>query len=78
MKKILLIAFLNIFIHPLYANSSLSHLSDANICSWFEIINTPQLYIDEAKKRSLKCSEPRVKFKIDCEKMILIYLYLIG
>ena len=66
MKNILLVAFLNIFILPLYANSSLSHLSDANICSWFEVVNMPQLYIDEAQKRNLECSETRVKFKIDC------------
>ena len=63
MKKILLIAFLNIFTLPLYANS---HISDTNICSWFEVVNTPQIYIDEAKKRNLKCDEPRVKFKIEC------------
>ncbi|WP_416688333.1 MutH/Sau3AI family endonuclease [Candidatus Pseudothioglobus sp. Uisw_041] len=66
MKKILLVAFLSIFTLPVYANPNLSHLSDTYVCSWFEVLRVPQQFIDEAKKRNLKCGEPRVKFKVEC------------
>ena len=32
-----------------------SHLSDANVCSWFQVIPVPEDYINEAKKRGLTC-----------------------
>ena len=67
MKKFLLIALLNIFIQPLHADPNLSHLSDTYVCSWFEVLRVPQQFIDEAKKRNLKCGEPQVKFKVECD-----------
>ena len=33
-----------------------SGLSDANICSWFQVVPVPEDYINEAKKRGLTCS----------------------
>jgi len=32
-----------------------SGLSDANICSWFQVVPDPEDYINEAKKRGLTC-----------------------
>ena len=32
-----------------------SGLSDANICSWFQVVPVPEDYINEAKKRGLTC-----------------------
>ena len=29
-----------------------SHLSDTNVCSWFQVIPVPEDYINEAKKRT--------------------------
>ena len=35
---------------------SLSNLSDAHICSWFDLENVPDQYIYEATKRNLSCN----------------------
>ena len=35
---------------------SLSNLSDAHICSWFDLKNVPDQYIYEATKRNLSCN----------------------
>ena len=65
MKKNLLLAFIFLLAIPLSAISSLSQLSDENICSWFDVSETPKIYIDEAYKRNLFCSQS-VKSKIKC------------
>ena len=65
MKKNLLLASLFFLATSIHANTPLSKLTDANLCSWFQVANTPQEYINEAKRRNLSC-EPRVKFKIEC------------
>ena len=64
MKKFLLLAF--VLTTPINANTAIFGLTDANICSWLEVKNTPLQYINEAKRRNLDCVAPRVKFKIDC------------
>ena len=77
MKKTILLALLVIFNLSAFAVSS---LSDETLCSWFQVNNPPQEYIDEAKKRNLKCvpstvtsnSNLRVKFKIDCGSGLLL------
>ena len=58
-----LISFLLIFgfINPINAEikgTDLTKKSDAYICSWFEVVNPPQIYINEARKRDLACGIP--------------------
>ena len=79
MKKILFLTLSIIFFPPVIAESSLSGISDATLCSWFEVANPPQAYVYEAKRRNLACAQSeinkksisRVKFKIDCGKDLI-------
>ena len=48
-------------INPVFAEikgTDLSGRTDGSICSWFQVKNTPQIYIDEARKRNLACGIP--------------------
>jgi hypothetical protein len=64
MRRIIFLFLLSFLSVKSFADSQLtdhlhdidySNLSDANVCSWFQVIPVPEDYINEARKRGLTC-----------------------